>query len=58
MFGLTTLEQDPFAQGARAVEMIMERLTNDNATLDDERVTMPVQMVVRGSTTAPPGPLR
>jgi hypothetical protein len=36
----------------------MERLTNDNATLDDERVTMPVQMVVRGSTTAPPGPLR
>ena len=58
MFGLTTLEQHPFAQGARAVEMIMERLTNDNATLDDERVTMPVQMVVRGSTTAPPGPLR
>ncbi|WP_394771715.1 LacI family DNA-binding transcriptional regulator [Lacisediminihabitans sp.] len=55
MFGLTTLEQYPVDQGAKAVEMIMERLTSDRGPLEDERVTMPVHLTVRRSTTAPAG---
>ena len=51
MFGLTTLEQNPARQGERAVEMILARLSEEAAI---EHVTMPVDFVVRRSTTAPP----
>lgn len=51
MFGLTTLEQHPARQGERAVQMILTRLSEETAI---ERVTMPVDFVVRRSTTAPP----
>jgi DNA-binding LacI/PurR family transcriptional regulator len=57
MFGLTTLEQHPTAQGDRAVRLILARLAPEAGTLDPERITMPVDFVVRGSTTAPPAPV-
>ena len=52
MFQLTTLEQYPCEQGARAVELIMARL-QDPGEATVERITMPVTFTVRGSTTAP-----
>ena len=54
MFGLTTLEQHPSLQGSRAVDLIMERLAAEPVVLEDERITMPVTLNVRRSTTAPP----
>lgn len=57
MFGLTTFEQFPSRQGSRAAELILERLNKP----DDEglaahglRETIPVSLVVRSSTSAPP----
>jgi DNA-binding LacI/PurR family transcriptional regulator len=56
MFGLTTLRQEPARQGALAVELIMGEL--DNLTPTEERqIRIPVQLVVRSSTTAPPATL-
>lgn len=54
MFGLTTLEQHPSLQGSRAVDLIMDRLAAEPVVLEDERITMPVTLNVRRSTTAPP----
>lgn len=54
MFGLTTLEQHPSLHGSRAVDLIMERLAAEPVVLEDERITMPVTLNVRRSTTAPP----
>lgn len=54
MFGLTTLEQFPARQGARAVNVILDRLTSHAADPADNRITMPVALAVRTSTTAPP----
>ncbi len=54
MFGLTTLEQHPTTQGERAVRLIMDRLSPEGSQLDNERITMPVDFIVRRSTTAPP----
>lgn len=54
MFGLTTLEQHPSAQGERAVKMILDRLEPGADTFLDERITIPVSFVVRRSSTAPP----
>ncbi|MHB1170931.1 MAG: LacI family DNA-binding transcriptional regulator [Lacisediminihabitans sp.] len=54
MFALTTLEQFPAQQGARAVKLIMDRLACEPGAVDDERVTVPVTLNVRMSTTAPP----
>lgn len=54
MFGLTTLEQYPARQGARAVSVILERLANQEANPTDDRIVMPVTLAVRTSTTAPP----
>lgn len=53
MFGLTTLEQLPAAQGEQAVQLILDRLGPGADALDDERITVPVRFVVRRSTTAP-----
>ncbi len=57
MFGLTTFEQFPSQQGSRAAEIILERLENpasEEPHSSDARDTMPVSLVVRSSTTAPP----
>jgi len=54
MFGLTTLEQHPSAQGEQAVQLILDRLRPGAALLPHERITIPVSFVVRRSTTAPP----
>ena len=53
MFGLTTLEQFPSRQGARAVGVVLSRLAAGSADFADDRITMPVSLAVRSSTTAP-----
>jgi DNA-binding LacI/PurR family transcriptional regulator len=55
LFGLTTLEQHPSMQGRRAVQLILERLQPDSEAVANERIGIPVDFVVRRSTTAPPG---
>lgn len=54
MFALTTLEQFPSRQGARAVELMMERMATDEDALPEQAIVMPVTLKVRRSTTAPP----
>lgn len=54
MFGLTTLEQFPSRQGARAVEVVLSRLGNEPGDSGGDRIVMPVSLAVRSSTTAPP----
>ena len=54
MFGLTTLEQHPSVQGERAVQLILERLEQGTSVSVNERIGIPVDCVVRRSTTAPP----
>jgi DNA-binding LacI/PurR family transcriptional regulator len=53
MFDLTTLAQDPNAQGARAVGLVMTELL-DGEEAEREWRPYPVILEVRGSTTAPP----
>lgn len=54
LFALTTLAQHPEVQGRHAVDMIMGAMRGE----DDEPARIwhafPVELVVRGSTTAPP----
>ncbi len=54
MFGLTTLEQHPTEQGERAVQLILDRLVPHTGAIPNERITMPVDFIVRRSSTAPP----
>lgn len=54
MFGLTTLEQSPARQGARAVEVVLDHRGGARAEPAPRRITMPVSLAVRSSTTAPP----
>jgi DNA-binding LacI/PurR family transcriptional regulator len=54
LFGLTTLEQHPSAQGEHAVQLILERLGPDAGLAVDERIGVAIDFVVRRSTTAPP----
>jgi DNA-binding LacI/PurR family transcriptional regulator len=54
MFGLTTLEQHPAAQGRAAVEAVLDRLNGNTPAGKPSRIEMPVNLVVRTSTTAPP----
>ena len=56
LFGLTTLEQHPSVQGERAVQLILSRLEPGAGVLANERIGIPVDFVVRRSTTAPPRP--
>ncbi|MBG6106492.1 LacI family DNA-binding transcriptional regulator [Frigoribacterium sp. CG_9.8] len=56
LFGLTTLEQHPSIQGERAVQLILSRLGPGAGVLANERIGIPVDFVVRRSTTAPPRP--
>lgn len=53
MFQLTTLQQVPSLQGATAVGLVLPRLENAPEPVSG-RITMPMTLTVRGSTTAPP----
>lgn len=54
MFGLTTLDQRPAAQGARAVELIMQSLAEPRDSFRSAHITVDTTLTVRSSTTAPP----
>ena len=54
MFGLTTLRQEPAAQGARAVELVMQQLLDPLAPVTPQHETVEVRLDMRSSTTAPP----
>lgn len=57
MFGLTTFEQFPAKQGSRAAEIILDQLDgceNADPPPSQLRETLPVHLVVRSSTSAPP----
>jgi DNA-binding LacI/PurR family transcriptional regulator len=54
MFDLTTLAQDPNAQGGMAVGLVMDELLGSGPTPAREWRPYPVVLEVRGSTTAPP----
>jgi len=56
MFGLTTLRQQPGRQGRLAVDLIMGQLTAPHGDRAPTALTVPVTMLVRSSTTAPPAP--
>jgi DNA-binding LacI/PurR family transcriptional regulator len=53
MFGLTTLGQDPAGQGGVAVGLIVDELLGATRSPDSLWHPYPVQLEVRGSTTAP-----
>lgn len=56
MFGLTTFEQFPARQGSRAADIILKRLEGEDSTpppAHQLRETLPVNLVVRASTSAP-----
>ncbi len=50
MFGLTTLAQQPGAQGARAVELLLNQLENASAAPLDKHLLLPTALTVRTST--------
>lgn len=52
MFGLTTLTQQPGAQGARAVELLLSQLEHVDAAPPDEHLLLPTELTVRASTAA------
>lgn len=52
MFGLTTLAQHPGAQGARAVELLLDQLEGTGAAPPDEHLLLPTTLSVRTSTAA------
>lgn len=52
MFGLTTLAQQPGAQGARAVDLLLNQLEHADAPAPDEHVLLPTALTVRTSTAA------
>ncbi len=54
MFDLTTLAQDPNAQGGAAVGLVMDELLGSGPPPAREWRPYPVVLEVRGSTTAPP----
>jgi len=52
MFGLTTLVQQPGAQGGRAVELLLSQLEHVDAPPPDEHLLLPTALTVRTSTAA------
>ena len=54
MFGLTTIRQEPSEQGAYAVDLVMRELVDGADTGPARAHLLPVTMLVRSSTTAPP----
>jgi DNA-binding LacI/PurR family transcriptional regulator len=53
MFGLTTIEQHPSHQGARAVQLVVDELSGTPRPDDGPRIVAPTTLRVRTSTTAP-----
>ncbi|WP_243074090.1 LacI family DNA-binding transcriptional regulator [Microbacterium sp. SS28] len=53
MFSLTTLEQSPQAQGARAAEMLLQRLREPDVPMAEVRLQ--ATLILRSSTAPPPG---
>jgi len=57
MFGLTTVRQVPCEQGRHTVELVMKELARPQGEPTEiERVRVPLELVARRSTTAPPAP--
>ena len=56
MFGLTTIEQYPGAQGRLAVDVVLHLLGEDAVAdpLPDSGAPLPTRLVVRSSTTTAP----
>lgn len=54
MFGLTTMRQRPGAQGEQAVALVVRAMNDPDGALESNAIIIPVEMVVRSSTTAPP----
>lgn len=54
MFGLTTVRQVPGEQGERAADMVVGALADSELPLEPEAIDIPIGLVVRSSTTAPP----
>jgi DNA-binding LacI/PurR family transcriptional regulator len=52
MFGLTTLVQQPGAQGAQAVELLLNQLDHAEAAPPDQHLLLPTVLTVRASTAA------
>ena len=53
MFGLTTLRQNPAAQGARAVGLVLQGLLSPAEPVAPGHALVPVQLDMRSSTAAP-----
>ena len=53
MFGLTTLRQEPAAQGARAVDLVMRQLLDVESPVPPGHTVVDVHLDVRTSTAAP-----
>ncbi|MET0726413.1 MAG: LacI family DNA-binding transcriptional regulator [Leifsonia sp.] len=53
LFGLTTVVQEPRAQGSRAVASVLHLLEGDAADHTEGGTVLPVSLVVRRSTSAP-----
>lgn len=53
MFGLTTVRQRPGEQGEQAVDLVMRAMTDADADLPPRAIDIPIDLVVRTSTTAP-----
>jgi DNA-binding LacI/PurR family transcriptional regulator len=54
MFALTTVRQRPGEQGEQAVDLIVSAMADAGAPLEPREIDIPIELVVRGSTTAPP----
>jgi len=55
MFGLTTIRQQPAAQGALAVGLALDELAKPSGAAEPTPVLVPVELVERASTAPPAG---
>jgi DNA-binding LacI/PurR family transcriptional regulator len=55
MFGLTTVRQVPGQQGEQAVDLVVRAMSQPEAETPTRAIDIPIGLVVRASTTAPPG---
>jgi DNA-binding LacI/PurR family transcriptional regulator len=56
MFGLTTVRQRPGEQGAQAVDLVVRAMSSADGDEATSAIDIPIGLVVRSSTTAPPRP--
>lgn len=54
MFGLTTVRTRPASQGEQAVHLAMASMADIDGLLEPHAVEVPIALVMRSSTTAPP----